>query len=87
MDFSTANLLLLIEPVRGVLQAAISSWFVNCLTVLWLTPVGLGAIFYFIPKVTGRPLHSHYLGLFGFWLLAIFGGWEACMPARRCRVG
>ncbi len=73
--FSTANLLLLLEPVRGVLQAAISSWFVNCLTVLWLTPVGLGAIFYFIPKVTGRPLHSHYLGLFGFWLLAIFGGW------------
>jgi cytochrome c oxidase cbb3-type subunit 1 len=32
----------------------------------------LGAAYYFIPKVLGRPIHSYHLSLVGFWGLAFF---------------
>src|SRR5690606_9042085 len=38
----------------------------------WLTAIGLGAIYYFIPKVLGRPIYSYQLSLLGFWSLAFF---------------
>ena len=28
---------------------------------------GLASIFYFIPKLLGRPLHSYYLAALAFW--------------------
>jgi cytochrome c oxidase cbb3-type subunit 1 len=73
--YSTAQLLLVFSPVRGAVQAVINSWFAHNLFGLWLTPVGLAVVFYFIPKTLKRPLHSHYLAIFGFWALALFGGW------------
>jgi cytochrome c oxidase cbb3-type subunit 1 len=73
--YSTAQLLLLVHPVRGVMQAVIDWWYINNLTTIWLGFTGLAAIFYFIPKMTGRPLYSHYLGVLIFWILAIFGSW------------
>ena len=36
---------------------------------------GLGTAFYFLPKFAGRPLQSHYLALFAFWTLILFGTW------------
>lgn len=84
--YSTANLLLLVFPVRGVTQAAISWWFSGNLLVVWLSLSGLAASFYFLPKLAGRPLHSHYLALFAFWTLILFGTWVgipggAALPA------
>ncbi|EEF61927.1 cbb3-type cytochrome c oxidase subunit I [Pedosphaera parvula] len=73
--YSTAQLLLLVHPVRGVMQAVIDWWYINNLTTIWLGFTGLAAVFYFIPKITGRALYSHYLGVFIFWILAIFGSW------------
>ena len=73
--YSAANLLLVFRPVRGAMQVLVASWFANNLLELWLTPLGLAAIFYFIPKLTGRPLYSRGLASFGFWTLAIFGSW------------
>jgi cytochrome c oxidase cbb3-type subunit 1 len=66
--YSTAELLLLIFPVRGVAQAIIAWWFSNNLLFVWLGLVGLAAMFYFIPKLTNSELHSRYLALltFGF---------------------
>jgi cytochrome c oxidase cbb3-type subunit 1 len=43
--------------------------------VVWLGLVGLAAVFYFIPKLTGRDLHSRYLALLTFWMLILFGSW------------
>src|SRR5271169_5368564 len=62
--FSTAGLLLLAWPVRGVMQAALDWWYMNNLSTVFFGCAGLGAIFYFIPKILRRPLYSHALGLF-----------------------
>jgi cytochrome c oxidase cbb3-type subunit 1 len=42
--------------------------------------VGLGVIFYFVPKLSGRDLHSYYLALFTFWFLLLFGSFSG-IPA------
>ncbi len=73
--FSTANLLLVVKPARGVLQTAIDCWYVNNLKTVWFGFLGLAAVFYYIPKISKHALHSHYLGIFTFWLLAVFGSW------------
>ena len=73
--YSTANLLLVFFPVRGVLQASVDWWYVNNLCQIWFGFVGLAALFYFLPKLTGRPLYSDYLAILAFWTLALFGGW------------
>jgi cytochrome c oxidase cbb3-type subunit 1 len=73
--YSTANLLLVFHPVRGAVQIVIDGWFNNNLRELWLTPLGLAAVFYFIPKLTQRPLYSRYLALVSFWLSALLGSW------------
>ncbi len=74
--FSTANLTLLVFPVRGVTQAIIAWWYSANLQILWFGLIGFGAIFYFVPKLTNREVHSQNLALFTFWLLILFGGWS-----------
>ena len=78
--YSTANLLLVFLPVRGVMQALIGWWYLNNLFVIVLGFLGLGTIFYFVPKLTSRPLHSYALALFAFWALAIFAPWSGLAP-------
>jgi cytochrome c oxidase cbb3-type subunit I len=73
--FSTAVLLLLKWPARGVLQALIAWWYAHNLTTVFLGFAGLAPAFYFIPKLVGRPLHSYYLAALAFWTLALFGSW------------
>jgi cytochrome c oxidase cbb3-type subunit I len=73
--YSTANLLLLVCPVRGVNQSIISWWYSNNLTFVWLSLAGLGAVFYLVPRFAGRALHSDHLGSFGLWTLILFGSW------------
>lgn len=71
--YSTANILIVGWPVRGVVQAIIAWWFGDNLVFLWTSLVGIGAAFYFLPKFSGRPLRSYYYALFAFWTLIIFG--------------
>ena len=73
--YSTANLFLVAWPVRGVAQAVIGWWYSNNLIFVWLTLVGLGVAFYFLPKLAGRPLQNHYFVLFAFWTLILFADW------------
>ncbi len=79
--YSTASLLLLAFPVRGIAQAVIAWWFSHNLLVVWLGLVGLGAVFYLVPKLAGRELHSRYLALLTFWLLLLFGSWGGIPPS------
>jgi cytochrome c oxidase cbb3-type subunit I len=79
--FSTAILLLLAHPARGVAQAVLTWWFAQNLLVVWLGLIGLAALFYFIPKLTGRDLHSHYLALFAYWTLILFTSWGGIPPS------
>jgi cytochrome c oxidase cbb3-type subunit 1 len=73
--YSTAQLLLVVWPVRGVMQAVVNGWFAHNLFEVWFASLGLAAIYYFVPKVLGQPLYSRNLALFAFWVLAIFGSW------------
>lgn len=73
--YSAANLLLISYPVRGVAQAVIAWWYSQHLLVVWLSLVGIGTVFYFVPKLLNRQLHSHYLALFTFWMIILVGGW------------
>ncbi len=79
--YSTANLLLVTNwPVRGVAQSIVHWWFTNNFIFVWLALVGLGVVFYLLPKLTGQPLRSKFYALFAFWTLMFFGTW-AGIPA------
>jgi cytochrome c oxidase cbb3-type subunit 1 len=73
--FSTAALMLLCVPARGVLQASTAWWYAHNFDTVFLGFAGLASAFYFIPKILGRPLHSHYQAALAFWSLALFGSW------------
>jgi len=73
--YSIAQIMLIIEPARGTVQALVNWWFAHNVLGLWFTPIGLAAVYYFLPKVLGKPIHSYYLSLLGFWSLAIFYNW------------
>lgn len=78
--YSTAQLLVIYFPERGIVQAITAGWFAHNLFAIWLTSLALATIFYFLPKILGRPLHSHYLAMFGFWTLIFFGCWGGIAP-------
>lgn len=69
MLFITANVPNLFV---GVDQAMLNWWFAHNVLGLWMTPLGLAAAYYFIPKIIGKPIHSYGLSLIGFWALALF---------------
>jgi cytochrome c oxidase cbb3-type subunit 1 len=50
-------------------------WFGHNVIGLWFTPVAVGTAYYLIPKIIGRPIHSYYLSIIGFWSLALFYSW------------
>jgi len=56
----------------GVEHAVVNWWYAHNVLGLWLTPLGLAAAYYFIPKVLGKPIYSYSLSLIGFWALALF---------------
>jgi cytochrome c oxidase cbb3-type subunit 1 len=56
----------------GVQQGIVNWWFAHNVLGLWVTPLGLGIIYYLLPKITGHPIASYQLSLFGFWGLALF---------------
>ncbi len=58
----------------GVQQATTNWWFGHNALGLWFTPGSVGAIYYFLPKIVGRPVRSYNLSLLGFWTLAFFYG-------------
>lgn len=58
----------------GVQQATMNWWYGHNALGLWFTPVSVGAIYYFLPKIIGRPVVSYNLSLLGFWTLAFFYG-------------
>jgi cytochrome c oxidase cbb3-type subunit 1 len=58
--------------VAGVNNVALHGLFIHYTVGLWITPVGLAIIYYFLPAASRNPLYSHGLGLVGFWSLAFF---------------
>ena len=56
----------------GVESAAVNWFFAHNVLGFWLTAMSVGAAYYFIPKVLGRPIYSYQLSVIGFWSLALF---------------
>jgi len=73
--YTLAQIMIFFEPARGTVQALANWWFAHNVLGLWLTPMALAAAYYLIPKVLGRPIHSYYLSVWGFWTLAFFYNW------------
>ncbi len=59
----------------GVNQANLNWMYVHNAVGLIFTPVGLAIAYYFIPKSSSAPLHSHKLSMIGFWSLAFVYVW------------
>lgn len=74
--YLAAVLVIFIAPISGDIKAVANWWFAHNVLGLWLTPIGLASAYYFIPKVLGRPVHSYYLSILGFWSLALFYNWN-----------
>ncbi len=60
----------------GGAQAAALAWSGGASFGLWLAPLGLGILYYLLPKLLGRPVESGGVGWLGFWSLALIGGWS-----------
>ena len=73
--YIAATILLHSPAATGVANAPANWWYAHNVLGLWLTPIGLASAYYFIPKVIGRPIHSYYLSVVGFWTLALFYNW------------
>jgi len=74
--YSSANLMLTSVFVpRGVVQNIIDWWFTNNILFVWLGLVGVGIGFYFIPKLSGRPLANAGFALYAFIAFSLFGTW------------
>ena len=58
--------------VSGTSAGAVGGLFIHDLVGLFVTPLGWGLIYYFVPILLKRPIWSHGLSLVGFWGLAFF---------------
>jgi len=73
--YATANLLLGTGVLRGVMQSVVTAWFAQSLIWLFLAAIGIATVYYIVPKITAKPIHSYYMASLGFWSFAIFAGW------------
>lgn len=58
--------------VGGTSAGAIGGLFIHDLVGLFVTPLGWGLMYYFVPILLQKPIWSHGLSLVGFWGLAFF---------------
>jgi cytochrome c oxidase cbb3-type subunit 1 len=58
--------------VAGSSAGAVGGLFIHDLVGLFVTPLGWGLMYYFVPILLKKPVWSHGLSLVGFWGLAFF---------------
>ena len=58
--------------VSGSSAGAVGGLFIHDLVGLFVTPLGWGLRYYFVPILSKKPIWSHGLSLVGFWGLAFF---------------
>jgi cytochrome c oxidase cbb3-type subunit I len=51
----------------GMNDNIINFFYVHNLFNSWFTTGGIGLAYYLLPKLTGKPLYSHRLAIWGFW--------------------
>ena len=59
--------------MSGTVDAVWLWWYGHNVFGLVVTPLAVGMAYFIIPRISGRPVHSHTLSLIGFWsLLALY---------------
>jgi cytochrome c oxidase cbb3-type subunit I len=58
--------------VSGSSAGAVGGLFIHDLVGLFVTPLGWGSMYFFVPILLRKPIWSHGLSLVGFWGLAFF---------------
>lgn len=58
--------------VPGTGGAALVGLYIHDLVGLFVTPMGWGLMYFFVPVITRKPIFSHAISLVGFWGLAFF---------------
>lgn len=60
---------------EGISRVNVSFFYVHNLVGLIFTPMGLAAAYYFLPKLSNKPIYSHRLSMVGFWSIAFVYAW------------
>ncbi|MFT5052456.1 MAG: cytochrome c oxidase cbb3-type subunit 1, partial [Chlamydiales bacterium] len=56
----------------GAAGAAVTGLWIHDFVGLYVTPMGWGLMYFFVPLILGKPIWSHSLSVIGFWALAFF---------------
>ncbi|MFQ5749008.1 MAG: cbb3-type cytochrome c oxidase subunit I, partial [Planctomycetota bacterium] len=56
----------------GTAGAAVAGLYIHDLVGLFVTPMGWGLMYFFVPVILKKPIWSHALSIIGFWALAFF---------------
>jgi cytochrome c oxidase cbb3-type subunit 1 len=64
---SVAYVLLGRYNIRPVMEPVVATWFANNFLNLWLAPIAIAILFYFISKLSEQPLYSYSMAAFSFW--------------------
>lgn len=73
--FLTGNLFVFVFDGNPLMAAGIASWYKGTLFLLFFLPIAIASAYFLAPKITGRPVYSYNIALFGFWSLAVVGPW------------
>jgi cytochrome c oxidase cbb3-type subunit 1 len=69
--YTIAQIMLFRAPARGAVQPVVNAWYVHGLYGLWFLPAALAAIYYFLPKILGRPIGQYYLAPLAYWWFVV----------------
>ncbi len=73
--YGTANIFIFVFDGHPVMTSAIAAWYKSAVVLLFFIPIAIASAYYIAPKVTGRPVYSYNLAIFGFWSLMAVGPW------------
>ncbi|MBZ0072845.1 MAG: cbb3-type cytochrome c oxidase subunit I [Gammaproteobacteria bacterium] len=57
---------------NGISETVIQGYYMHNAVGMWFTPIVLGLIYYFLPKLLNKPIYSYSLGVLAFWTQMVF---------------
>ncbi|MEL6108988.1 MAG: cbb3-type cytochrome c oxidase subunit I, partial [Planctomycetota bacterium] len=66
--------------LSGVPDAMVQSWYRQNFSGFLLVFPMLGAMYHFLPKISGQPIYSYRFAVIQFWALVLLYGWTALRP-------
>ena len=70
-----AQIMLFVNPVPGVVQALVASWFASNLIWLWFGSIAVAGLYYLIPKLLGTSLLAYRIARRAFLVFVLAGTW------------